>query len=195
MLHNNKQIYALCDYQTLLKFDISLKQFLDKIKSLNIIYIQYRDKLNNQTIQKQNLLLLKQYTNIPIIINDNLDLVQFCDGVHLGQEDIQKYMEKFSINDKELFFKFLSEKYPNKTIGISTHNEVEILEANELDIDYIGLGAYANTTTKDVSNILGDKISYLSKISKHKVGAIGGVKLTHNIPNIDYYVIGSDLLR
>jgi len=55
----------------------------------------------------------------------------------------------------------------------------------------IGLGAYKNTTTKDVSTILGDKISYLAKISKHPVCAIGGVQINDKIPNIRFNVIGS----
>lgn len=92
-----------------------------------------------------------------------------------------------------MVFKLLRKKYPNKIIGISTHNEVEILEANKLPLDYIGLGAYKATVTKDVEYILGDKISYLAKISKHPVGAIGGVKVTDELENITYNVVGSDL--
>lgn len=60
---------------------------------------------------------------------------------------------------------------------------------------YIGLGAYRSTSTKDVSNILGDNISYLAKISRHPVGAIGGVKIEDNIKHITYNVIGSSLLK
>ena len=74
-------------------------------------------------------------------------------------------------------------------LGLSTHNEIEILEANELAIDMIGLGAYKNTSTKDVSTILGSKISYLAKISKHPVCAIGGVKKEDIIENIRFNVV------
>ena len=89
----------------------------------------------------------------------------------------------------------MRKKYPNRIFGISTHNELEILEANKLDIDYIGLGAYRDTSTKkDISGILGDKISYLAKISKHPVGAIGGVKVDDDIEHITYNVVGSGLL-
>ncbi len=55
----------------------------------------------------------------------------------------------------------------------------------------IGLGAYKNTTTKDVSTILGDKISYLAKISRHPVCAIGGVQIDDIIDNIKFNVVGS----
>ena len=58
-------------------------------------------------------------------------------------------------------------------------------------LDMIGLGAYKNTSTKDVSTILGSKISYLAKISKHPVCAIGGVQVDDIIENIRFNVVGS----
>ena len=70
---------------------------------------------------------------------------------------------------------------------------MEILEANELDIDMIGLGAYKTTSTKDVSNLIGDKITYLAKMSNHPVCAIGGVSIDDKIENISFNVVGSGL--
>lgn len=189
-------IYALCDFELLTKYNISFSQYIQKITSYNIVYIQYRDKQNNTQLQKQNLLTLKSLTNIPIIINDNLDLLDIANGIHMGQEDLIKLKSNLNIENNLLFFKFLKRKYPKKIFGLSTHNELEILEANKLDLDYIGLGAYRDTSTKtDIKNILGSKISYLAKISNHPVGAIGGVKIMDTIDNISYNVIGSDLLK
>ncbi|MEA3512738.1 MAG: thiamine phosphate synthase [Campylobacterota bacterium] len=189
-MSNKNKIYALCDYQTLQKFDISLQNFINICKKHNTVYIQYRDKTNKLDTQKQNILYLQKQTDIPIIINDKLELLEFADGLHLGQEDISELFPTLSKPDT---LKVIRKKYPNKTIGLSTHNEIEILEANSLDLDYIGLGAYKSTNTKDVSNILGDNISYLAKISKHPVGAIGGVKVDDEIENITYNVVGSGL--
>ncbi len=187
-------IYALCDYQTLQKFDKTLSEFIQICNNLHVALIQYRDKINNIDIQKQNILFLKQNTKIPIIINDNLDLLKIADGLHIGQDDLENIRSNIlKLNSKEMVFKFLKKLYPTKIIGLSTHNEFEILEANSFDIDYIGLGAYRTTNTKDVSTILGEKISYLAQMSKHKVGAIGGVKIKDKIPNISYNVIGSGL--
>ena len=182
-------VYALCDFELLKKNNCSLAQYIKNITKYNIVYIQYRDKINDLKIQKQNILMLKQLTQIPIIINDKIELLKYADGLHLGQDDIDMLMG----STKELSLKIIRKKYQNKIIGLSTHNEFEILEANELPLDYIGLGAYRDTVTKDIKNPLGDKILYLAKISKHKVGAIGGVELTDKIPNISYNVIGSGL--
>ncbi len=193
-MSQSKQIYALCDFELLQKFDVTLEKYLEIIEKHDIVYIQYRDKINPQNIQKENLQFLKTNTNIPVIINDSLELLEFADGFHMGQEDFDSLISKYKLS-KENTLKLVRKKYPNKVIGLSTHNELEILEANRLDLDYIGLGAYRTTNTKDVKNKLGDKISYLAKLSKHPVGAIGGVKVDDEIENISYYVIGSDLLK
>ena len=187
-------IYALCDYQTLVKFDISLEQYLAICHNHNVVYIQYRDKINSIQTQKENILYLKENTIIPIIVNDNIDLLQYCDGIHLGQEDLARFSDSYKLKPR-YFIKQLRKKYPDKIIGISTHNELEILETNSYDIDYIGLGAYRETQTKDVSKVLGDTISYLAKISTHNVGIIGAVQIEDKVKYVSYNVIGSGLLK
>ena len=194
MQHN---IYALCDYELLKKYKLSLKQYLDIInKYPNIKLLQYRDKINPILIQKQNLSYLKQNLNIPVIINDKLELIEQADGLHIGQEDLKELIiknEKLKV--KKDFFKWFKTKYPDKIIGLSTHNKAEILQANSFFLDYIGLGAYrATSTKKDVSNILDEKIVKLIKLSNHKVAVIGGVRIEDKIDGATYLVIGSNLI-
>ena len=179
-------LYVLCDYETLLKKNITLEKFVDLCKKNDVKLVQYRDKISSLEEQKNNLLYLKSQLNIPIIINDKIELIEFADGLHLGQEDFSKIH-----NDKKISIKLIKAKIKDKLLGLSTHNEIEILEANELPLDMIGLGAYRNTNTKDVSSIIGSKISYLAKISKHPVCAIGGVKMDDIIENVRFNVIGS----
>ena len=179
-------LYVLCDYETLLKKNISLEKFVDLCKKKDVKIVQYRDKILSLQEQKTNLLYLKSQLNIPIIINDKIELIEFADGLHLGQEDLDKIHK-----DKKLAVKLVRLKIKDKLLGLSTHNEIEILEANELALDMIGLGAYKNTSTKDVNIILGSNISYLAKISKYPVCAIGGVKIEDIIENIRFNVVGS----
>ena len=187
-------IYALCDFELLQSHNLSLIDYIRKINKLDLVYIQYRDKINPLKTQMRNVEVLMENVDVPVIINDKLELLDMADGLHFGQEDLDELSSKFNMS-KENTIKIIKRKYPHKILGLSTHNETEILEANNFDLDYIGLGAYRNTSTKDVSNILGEKISYLAKISKHPVCAIGGVKKEDNIPNISYNVIGSGLIK
>ena len=183
-------LYVLCDYETLQKKSISLEQFVSLCKKKNVKIVQYRDKISSDEIQIKNLLFLKENLDIPIIVNDKIDLINYANGLHVGQEDLEKIHK-----DKSIAVKLIRLKIKDKLLGLSTHNEKEILEANTLALDMIGLGAYKNTTTKDVSTILGDKISYLAKISRHPVCAIGGIQIDDIIENIRFNVVGSGFLN
>ena len=183
-------LYVLCDYETLLKRSVSLPQFLEILKKYDVKLLQYRDKISDLETQKQNLIFLKENLNIPIIINDKIDLIDYADGLHLGQEDFSKIH-----SDKKIATKLLRARIKDKLLGLSTHNELEILEANSLELDMIGLGAYRPTNTKDISNILEDKLSYLAKISKHPVCAIGGVRVEDIIDNVHFNTVGSAILN
>ena len=187
-LDASNNLYALCDFQTLNKQKLSLLDFIQILKKYEVKLIQYRDKINPLETQRKNLQYLKENLNIPIIINDKIELISFADGLHLGQEDLKKIHE-----NKELAIKIIRKKVGNKLLGLSTHNELEILEANKLDLDMIGLGAYKGTKTKEVSNILGEKASYLAKVSIHPVCIIGGVKIEDKIENATFNVVGSNL--
>ena len=183
-------LYVLCDYETLLKKNITLEIFLEILKKYDVKLLQYRDKVSDLELQKQNLIFLKQNLNIPIIVNDKVELIDYADGLHVGQDDVLK-IDK----DKKLAIKLLRKIVKNKLLGLSTHNELEILEANNFELDMIGLGAYKATNTKDISNILGEKLQYLSKISKHPVCAIGGVKVDDIIKNTKFNCVGSAILN
>jgi len=142
---------------------------------------------------KKDLELIKNNFNGTLIVNDAIDLIDFADGLHLGQEDL------LAINlDFKDAIDYIRKKIGNKILGISTHNLEEIKEANTLDIDYIGLGAYRNTTTKDGVVVTGSKLLDIAKMSNKKVALIGGITLEDrfkNIPQIYYRVIGSDLMK
>ncbi|MGB6328351.1 MAG: thiamine phosphate synthase [Halarcobacter sp.] len=187
-LEASNLLYALCDFQTLIKKEILLDNFIELALKFDAKIIQYRDKVNSSETQIENLVYLKKKLNIPIIINDKIELINYADGLHLGQEDFFKIH-----SNKKLATKLIRKKIGNKLLGISTHNEFEILEANELDIDMIGLGAYKNTSTKNVPNLLGERISYLAKISSNPVCAIGGVEINDKIKNVSFNVVGSGL--
>jgi thiamine-phosphate pyrophosphorylase len=104
--------------------------------------------------------------NIPLIINDRLDIALAVDaaGVHLGQSDM-------SI---EVARKILGEE---KIIGISAGNLEEALEAEKSGADYLGIGAIFYTgTKKDIDEPIGLEglKEIINKIKIPSV-AIGGI--------------------
>ncbi len=176
------KIYALLDYETLVKNEWTIERFISTCKALHVEMIQYRDKKGDRQRKIENLLKIKSLCDITLLVNDDVDLAEFCDGLHVGQDDLKKTS-----------IKEIRQNIGRKVLGISTHNKEEILEANGLDIDYIGLGAYRVTKTKDDANVLKESLSGLARLSFKPVGAIGGVKVDDEIDGVTYAVVGSDL--
>ena len=205
-------LYALLDFDTIQKYDISIKDFCKTAKGLKAKILQYRDKNSSLEEKLKRIKEIRKYWKKTLIINDTLELLPFADGLHIGQEDLENLCQKFDLDEYEIIrkikngewkvenkkFKFTNSQFATLNskfiIGLSTHNKEEILKANKLPLDYIGLGAYRPTSTKNTSNILGEKIIELIKYSYHPVAVIGGVKIYDKIPS-KFKVVGSDICK
>lgn len=186
------RLYALCDQELLDKRGLTLEEFIQIAKDHNAQIIQYRNKNADVAFIKQQLIFIRKFYDGFLIVNDAYELIDFCDGVHVGQEDLKAIDEDVFKAVKILRSVIKKEKL----LGISTHNEQEVLQANEMDLNYIGLGAYRETSTKkDISGVLGSSLDEIALKSKHLVAAIGGVKLDDNFSNVTYRVIGSGLIK
>lgn len=186
------RLYALCDQELLDRNRLSLEEFIKIAKSHDAEIIQYRNKNSDTAFIKQQLINIRKSYDGFLIVNDAYELIEFCDGVHMGQEDLKSIDEDILKSVKVLRTVIGKEKL----LGISTHNKEEVLQANEMDLNYIGLGAYRDTTTKkDISGILGSNLDSIASDSKHLVAVIGGVKLDDKFTNITYHVIGSGLIK
>jgi len=183
-------IYALVDKETLTQKGVSLVSHLEHLKAFkNIPILQYRNKSGTLEEKKLDLFTIRKYYRGILIINDTMELIEYADGLHIGQEDIRKYSD-----DLIQAVQMIRQKIGKKILGLSTHDKDEILESNMLDLDYIGLGAYRATNTKSEVNVGGKDLLEAASHSKHPVGMIGGVRLddTFDAPVI-YKVIGTGL--
>jgi thiamine-phosphate pyrophosphorylase len=184
------QLYALCDRELLRVQGVSLDTFVETAKNHNAIILQYRNKTDDIASIKNDLIRIRQLWDGFLIINDHYELIALCDGVHVGQEDLSA-IDTDPIKAIKILKATIGE---DKIIGLSTHNAQEIRIANDLDINYIGLGAYRSSSTKSDAKVLGDELDVLASLSKHPVGAIGGVRLDDAFEHVTYKVIGSGLL-
>ncbi len=185
------RLYALCDQDMLDRNGVSIEKFIEIAKENGAEIVQYRNKDADIAYIKQQLIKIRRFYDGFLIVNDAYELVEYCDGVHVGQEDLLKI-------DSDIYKAIQTLRSvvtSDKILGISTHNEEEILIANGLDINYVGLGAYRGTKTKqNITSILGDKLDVIASKSTHPVAAIGGVKKSDKFQYVTYYVIGSGLL-
>ena len=103
---------------------------------------------------------------IPLIINDRVDvaLAVDADGVHIGQSDMP-YATARKLLGKD------------KIIGLSVETMDEVIAANALDVDYIGISpVYATPTKTDTLTPFGlDGVDEVMRCSRHRCVAIGGM--------------------
>lgn len=135
--------------------------------------VQLREKDCSSLEFYQYALQLKEIlkdTNIPLIINDRLDiaLAVDADGLHIGQSDLPYNLAR----------KILGK---DKIIGLSVETIEQAKEANLLDVDYIGLSPVFSTNTKlDINTPLGlEGINKIASFTKHPTVAIGGINTTN----------------
>jgi len=192
---NDLQIYALCDRDLLREFHLSLEEFVAIARLFRVQIVQYRNKRGGIEEQREELLRLRRLWSGKLIVNDTLSLAPLCDGVHIGQEDLAELSREFGVQGKDRGIRAVrSVVGRGKMIGLSTHNLEEVRESNRLEIDYIGIGAYRPSLTKEGTTTLGERLPLLARESLHPAVAIGGVQLFDHIPHVWLKAVGRDLL-
>jgi thiamine-phosphate pyrophosphorylase len=148
--------------------------FLLKAIAGGVTSVQLREK--NKTYDEilhiaQLLKTLLKPFNIPLIINDNVDIAKAVDaeGVHVGQSDSTPVEAR----------KILG---PDKIIGWSVETLDQLAQANKLDcINYIAAStvfpSVTKTNCKTIWGLTGLKT--IAQQSKYPVVAIGGIDATN----------------
>jgi len=185
-------IYALVDCGILKNSDIKLTDFVSFLEDMELSILQYRNKNGTFASMCVDIDIIRANFSGTLIVNDSIKLAALADGLHLGQEDLDRID-----TDRSRAVSIVRETVGDKLLGISTHNPREITEANGLDIDYIGLGAYSASSTKSDAVVIGKRVLEYAALSKHPVAVIGGVGLNDEFPSglIRYRVIGSALCK
>ena len=166
---NTKLRLCLVTHMTETSFDL-YQQFILQTIAGGVTAIQLRDKnASLDEIHRLALALKNILTplNIPLIINDHVDIAKDIDaqGVHIGQTDGSPKKARDILG-------------PDKWIGLSVETLDELAIANQLTcIDYIGASAVFPSLTKtNCKTIWGlEGLRTLSAQSTHPVIAIGGI--------------------
>jgi thiamine-phosphate pyrophosphorylase len=99
------------------------------------------------------------------ILNDRPELVVAtgADGVHVGQDDVGVAAARALVGGQRL-------------IGLSTHSPAQIVRANSLDVDYIGVGPVHATPTKPGRAAVGTELVRVAAAqARMPFFAIGGI--------------------
>lgn len=167
MLVTNRQQTPMDDYL----------QFIKICAHAGITSVQLREKNQAPGVLYEFGVKLKHILDplqIPLIVNDDIELALKLNasGVHLGQTDGNPEQARALLG-------------PDKIIGVSIDTEENLIIANQLRIDYVGIGAIFPTSNKNnVATIWGvDGLRQLAPHSKHPIIGIGGINES-NAPEV-----------
>jgi thiamine-phosphate pyrophosphorylase len=155
----------------------SLETIVSEAVLAGVSCVQLREKaLDTRTFiaRAQNLQTILTPTRIPLIINDRVDiaLASGADGVHIGQSDMPYELTRNLMG-------------PNRLIGLSVETWEDVVEAQDMDVDYIGVSPVFPTPTKtDTKEPWGlDGLMRIKAYSRHPLVAIGGLNTvnTHQV--------------
>lgn len=152
--------------------------------------IQYRDKSTDtakRLHEAQQLKALCQRYNVPLIINDDLELaVQLGVGVHLGQQDGSIALARQRLGQDAI-------------IGATCHNSLEFAkQAATQGASYLAFGAFYPSSTKPLAQAADlQTLTQAKQLFSLPVVAIGGINLDNARPLIDagadYLAVISDI--
>ncbi len=152
--------------------------------------IQYRDKSTDtakRLHEAQQLKALCQCYNVPLIINDDLELAaQLGLGVHLGQQDGSIALARQRLGQDAI-------------IGATCHNSLEFAkQAATQGASYLAFGAFYPSSTKPLAQAADlQTLTQAKQLFSLPVVAIGGINLDNARPLIDagadYLAVISDI--
>jgi len=133
-------LYAIVDADLLARRGVPLVPFAERVIAGRPAVVQLRAKRAPARDILAWLRALRPSSSahgILLFANDRPDLAVLaeCDGVHLGQEDLD-------VRDVRRFA-------PRLRVGISTHGELELRDALALGPDYVAFGPVFETRSKD----------------------------------------------
>jgi len=120
--------------------------------------------------EAQKIKALTVQFRVPLIINDRLDvaLAAGADGIHIGQEDMP-YVTARKLTG------------PKAIIGLSVETWDDVVKAQELDVNYLGVSPIFETPTKtDTKGSWGlEGLARIKSYSRHPLVAIGGLNVSN----------------
>ncbi|OPY85162.1 MAG: Thiamine-phosphate synthase [Syntrophus sp. PtaU1.Bin208] len=134
---------------------------------IDLLQMREKSKSREELLQLGgDLAALCRRNGVTFIVNDDplLAAELDADGVHLGQEDLQRC----PIDRARRILGW------DRILGISTHSVEQFRRANGLDADYLAFGPIFPTRTKDYSIGTGD-IREVLRLAAKPVVFIGGV--------------------
>jgi thiamine-phosphate pyrophosphorylase len=136
----------------------------------SIIQFRHKGFLSREAlVWLEEIAKLVRATGAMLVINDRADLAKlYRAALHLGQDDLLPYAARHMVG-------------PRASIGLSTHNETQLIAAAAEPVDYVALGPIFGTATKENPDpTVGlDELRRLRPLTKRPLVVIGGITLAN----------------
>ncbi len=179
------RLYAIADAGVLLSRGVGLAEFARELCAAGVTLLQYRDKdAGPQTILRNALVISEAFagSEATLIMNDRSDLAALAgwNGVHVGQEDLSPEDAKKILADREsphLRSEMWGTQVRGRIVGVSTHNEAQVMAADAGVADYVAIGPVFATGTKlDAAAVVGlEGVRLARALTCKPLVAIGGI--------------------
>ncbi len=143
---------------------------VDALGAAGVTMLQYRNKQDDdaQVVGDARVLRSHAPPSLRILLNDRAHLVRDagCDGVHIGQADLDPQQARASIGHERI-------------LGLSTHDAAQ-LRAGELSpADYLAIGpVYATDSKPNAEAVVGlEGVRQARALTRKPLVAIGGITL------------------
>jgi|694.fasta_scaffold00778_38 thiamine-phosphate pyrophosphorylase len=170
---NEAKLYLLVDLR---RQGSELGDHVKRLADCGADVIQIREKnVDDRILLDCCSLVVEALREMPtrFVVNDRIDiaLLAQADAVHVGQEDLPP----------DAIRKLAGQSL---AVGISTHNQAQVIAAEKSQADYIGCGPTFPSTTKSFQSFAGlEFLKVASQTTAIPAFAIGGITL-ENLPTV-----------
>ncbi|KAI0011792.1 TMP-TENI-domain-containing protein [Xylariaceae sp. FL0662B] len=141
-------LYLVTDSTPAILGDADICEVVEAALKGGVTCVQYRDKTSDTGVLVSTARKLHQITRrykVPLLINDRVDvaLAVCCEGVHIGQDDLDLPTARKLLGDDAI-------------IGVTVSNAEEAEVAYRGGADYLGIGTvFATPTKENTKSIIG----------------------------------------
>jgi thiamine-phosphate pyrophosphorylase len=163
------KLYPIVDKATLGACGMSVGEFARQMAQAGVGVLQYRDKVgaSNEVLRSARE-VAAEFAGLDcvLIMNDRPDLALLAGwGVHVGHEDMSPADVRRIMGERAC------------VIGVSTHNEAQVIEADAGAADYVAIGpVFATSTKADTEPVVGlEGVRRARALTRKPLVAIGGI--------------------
>ncbi len=162
------RLYAIADRATLDARGMSVGEFAREMSQAGVGVLQYRDKVGapNEVLRAAKEIAAEfAGRDCLLILNDRADLALLTGwSLHVGHEDLLPEDARKVLGAV-------------RVIGVSTHNDSQVMEADASAADYVAIGpVFATATKADTEPVVGlEGVRRARALTRKPLVAIGGI--------------------